>query len=103
MIQVTEANKGIVDKIPPTVLEDLKMKLASLEKSLLDKDPLMPNHLRESHRLLITYPETVHLLDDEGVAKLIQAAEEYTKTRIISEAAKGKGGGKKSKVDVNDL
>lgn len=97
------ATQPIVEKIPADVLHTLKMALGNLEMALLKQDPLMPNHLRESHRLLITYPETVHLLDDEEIAKLIQAAEIHTKTKIIKEAASGKGGGKKAKVSVDDL
>jgi hypothetical protein len=79
------------------------MKLGSLQEALLKQDPLMSNHLRESHRLLITYPETVHLLDDSEIAELIKAAEIHTKTQIVKEAAKSKGGSKKASIDINDL
>lgn len=90
-------------KIPPDVMTLLATHLGNLEAALLKADPLMPNHLRESHRLLITYPETTHLLDDEEVARLIVAAEEHTKTKIISEVAKSKTS-KKTKIDIaNDL
>lgn len=90
-------------RIPADIMQSLIGKLADLEGALLKQDPLMANHLRESHRLLITYPETTHLLDDDEVARLIVAAEEFTKTRIISEAAKSKGSGKKTKIDVSEL
>ena len=92
MKEPTESLKG---KIPEQILSDLRMKMASLEKALLEKDPEMPNHLRESHRLLITYPESVHLLDDSEIHHLIEAAEEHTKVKIVQEAAKGKGTRKK--------
>ena len=92
-----------MNKIPADVFERLKTHLGNMRDALLAKDPQMPNHLRESHRLLISYPETVHLLEDEGIATLIQAAEEHTKTKIISEASKGKGSKGKSKVSVDDL
>lgn len=89
------ASETIKGKIPEQVLADLQMKMASLEAALLAKDPEMPNHLRESHRLLITYPESVHLLDDSEIHTLIAAAEEHTKVKIVQEAAKGKGTRKK--------
>jgi len=82
-------------KIPEQILLELRLKMGSLEAALLAKDPEMPNHLRESHRLLITYPESVHLLDDNEIHCLIEAAEEHTKVKIVQEAAKGKGTRKK--------
>lgn len=89
--------------IPPTVLTQLQLKMGELQKALLEKDPQMPNHLRESHRLLITYPETVHLLDDEEIAQLIEAAKRHTNTEIIKETSKSKSGGSKKKFGVDDL
>jgi len=69
-----------VDTIPPDVLDRLDSHLASLEQALLDKDPMMPQHLRNSHSILISYPETTHLLEDSEIAMLIDAAEIHTKT-----------------------
>lgn len=100
MKQATEAQQG---KIPEAILQTLALHMGNLQTSLLAKDPQMPNHLRESHRLLITYPESVHLLDDDEIHALISAAEEYTKVRIVQEAAKGKGSKGKSKVSADDL
>ena len=90
------------DKIPADVMSKLNMSLASLEQALLAKDPLMPQHLRSSHQLLISYPETVHLLDDSEVATLIAAAEQHTKTQIIKDTVK-KGAGTSKKLSVTDL
>lgn len=100
-----DANPAIAGKIPPDVLASLQIKLNSLEAALVKQDPEMKNHLRESHALLITYPESVHLLQDSEIANLVKAAEEWTKTKIVEEAAKGKGAtGKRKKLDVeNDL
>ena len=91
-----------VDTIPPDVLDRLDSHLASLEQALLDKDPMMPQHLRNSHSILISYPETVHLLDDHEIARLIDAAEIHTKTEIVKATVK-KGTGTRKKVDVSDL
>lgn len=89
-------------RIPPEQLERLQSSLLALETALLAKDPLMPQHLAASHRVLISYPETVHLLDDSEIAKIIEAQQQHTMTQIVSDAAKGKSGGKK-KVTVDDL
>ena len=91
-----------VDTIPPDVLDRLDNHLASLEQALLDKDPMMPQHLRNSHSILISYPETVHLLDDQEIARLIDAAEIHVKTEIVKATVK-KGTGTRKKVDVSDL
>lgn len=91
-----------VDTIPPDVLDRLDSHLASLEQALLDKDPMMPQHLRNSHSILISYPETVHLLEDHEIARLIDAAEIHTKTEIVKATVK-KGTGTRKKVEVSDL
>lgn len=91
-----------VDTIPPDVLDRLDSHLASLEQALLDKDPMMQQHLRNSHSILISYPETVHLLEDHEIARLIDAAEIHTKTEIVKATVK-KATGTRKKVDVSDL
>lgn len=93
-------------KIEQSVYDRLEQHLADLEAALLAKDPLMPQHLRSSHAMLITYPETIHLLDDGDVAKLIDAAEIHTKTEIVKASATGKGAGAgagRKKVSLADL
>lgn len=90
------------DKIPADVMSKLEMSLASLEKSLLEKDPMMPQHLRNSHSVLVSYPETVHLLDDKEIAMLIDAAEIHTKTEIVKATVK-KGTGTRKKIEAGDL
>lgn len=89
-------------RIPPEQLERLQAALLSLESALLAKDTRMPQHLAASHRVLVSYPETVHLLDDAEIAKIVEAQQQHTMTQIVSDAAKGKSGGKK-KVTVDDL
>jgi len=86
--------------LPPETMAALGQKLSLLEQALLAKDPQMPNHLRETHRLLISYPESVHLLEDSEIKTVLAAAQEYTQVKIISE--KPKAGGKK-KVDASEL
>ena len=87
--------------LPPDVVAKLTMSLASLEQALLAKDPMMPQHLRASHQLLISYPETVHLLDDDEIARLISAAQIHTGIEIVKATA-AKGGSRK-KISADDL
>jgi hypothetical protein len=91
--------------IPQDVYNRLEASLAALEQSLLANDPLMPQHLRNSHAVLVSYPETVHLLQDHEVARLIDAAEMHTKTEIVKATVKGSGAGSgsKKKITVSDL
>lgn len=90
--------------IPHDILSKLEMNLASLESSLLSKDPMMPQHLRNIHSLLISYPETVHLLEDDEIAKIIEGAQVHTKTEIVKATAKGtSASGSRKKIALEDL
>lgn len=75
-------------KLPADIYAKLESNLASLEQTLLAKDPMMPQHLRTIHATVIAYPEAVHLLKDDEIARIISGAEEMTKTKIVSDAAK---------------
>jgi hypothetical protein len=92
----------LMSKIPEDVMSKLKTALSGLESALLEADPKMKDHLRESHRLLISYPETVHLLDDSEISDLLKSAQRHMQVQIISEAAK-KTSAKKTKPSVDDL
>lgn len=102
MKPLTTLPEAMQNSIPHEVMEKLKASLAATEAGLLNQDPELKNHLRESHRLLISYPETVHLLDDEEIAKLIDAQEKLTQVQIVSDVAKSKKG-KKAIGTVDDL
>jgi len=91
------------NSVPPDVLSRLEMSLASLETSLLAADPQMPTHLRAIHSLLISYPETVQLLDDMEVSRLIDGAELLTKTEIVKAAAAKTSKARAGKVSASDL
>jgi len=94
-----ERNEEAMSRIPDTTMRSLEMSLASLEQALLAKDPMMPQHLRNTHSLLISYPETVHLLEDKEIALIIDAAEMHTKTEIVKAAVAKKAGRVKVSVD----
>ncbi len=91
--------------LPREVYDRLNMSLASLEAALVAKDPMMPQHLRNSHAVLVSYPETVNLLNDEETARLIDAAEIHVNVEIVKAVAKGKGKSSASlaKIGVSDL
>ena len=88
--------------IPADVLDKLTMSMASLEAALIDSDPMLPTHLCSIHSLLISYPESVTLLTDNEVAKLIDGAEIMTKTQIVKASAT-KAAGSRKKVTADDL
>ena len=52
--------------------------LSLLEEALLSGDPRMKDHLKESHRLLISHDELAHLLTIEEISKLMAASQEGT-------------------------
>jgi hypothetical protein len=85
--------------LPPDIIARLEMSLAALDQALLTKDSMMPQHLKQSHQLLITYPETVHLLDDEEIARLISAAQIHTGIEIVKMSTPKAGGRKKASAD----
>ena len=95
--------KSPTTALPPGVMADLQKNLNALELALKSSDPDMSSYLRESHKVLVSHPETVHLLDDSEIALLIQAAEDHTKTKIIEQIAAKKPRGKAASVDVDDL
>lgn len=73
--------------LPPDILARLETSLADLEQALVANDPLISNHLRNSHSILVAYPETVHLLSDADIARLISAAQIHTKIEIVKATA----------------
>ena len=97
----SEMRSDIEGKVPPDILNRLETALAEVENKLLTKDPLISNHLRASHQLLISYPETVHLLTDEEISNLIGAAQLHTKIEIVKATAPktAKAAAKKASVD----
>lgn len=87
--------EDIEGKVPAGVMSLLGDNMRKLESALLASDPQMPSYLKESHKILITHPETVHLLDDEEIRRLIDAAQKYTDTQIIAAMSKTKSSGRK--------
>ena len=77
-------------KIPEQQFARLMESLGSLELKLNAGDSDISTHLKESHAVIIAYPESVQLLKDKDIANLLRASELYTKVQITKqEAAKG--------------
>jgi len=90
--------------LPPDIMHKLQDALASIEQALLTKDPLIANHLRVSHGLIQSYPESVHLLTDAQIATIIDGLEVYTKTEIVKAIVKDTSTSKKRvKLGVEDM
>lgn len=92
--------------LDPAVMAKLTMHLADLEQSLLTNDPLMPQHLRNSHALILSYPESVHMLEErDAVGLIIKALQKHTSVEIVkATAAKPRASSARaSKVSASDL
>ena len=59
-------------------------RIAQLQQALLAKDPMMPQHLKEIHKQLITYEELVHLLRPEDIGIIMAAQQAHTNTTLVS-------------------
>lgn len=91
------------ETIPANVMESLQSHLAHLEQALVAKDPMMPVHLRNSHALIMSYPEAQHLLEDKEIATIIQGCEAHMKVQIVKAAAKGSSKTPKKTISVDEL
>lgn len=87
LVNLEPATMKSSDTIPPDIMARLESALAGVENALHANDPLISNHLRASHQILISYPETVHLLEDTEIASLISAAQVHTKIELVKAAA----------------
>ena len=92
----------LLDVVPPDVMSRLELSLASLQSSLLADDPKMPTHLASIHQLLLSYPESVQLLDNSEIASIIGGLQKHTNTVIVAETAKKAAKGR-VKTTVDDL
>jgi hypothetical protein len=61
----------------------LMQRLSGLEAALVATDPEIKSHMKEIHKLLITYEELVHLLSDEEIGKIMGAQQALTNTMLV--------------------
>lgn len=60
-------------------------RMLELEQAMLNKDPMMKNHLAEIHKHMIQHEEIVHLLSDEEIAKIMRAQQQQTGVALVHE------------------
>lgn len=65
--------------------------LTNLEQALVDKDPKMPNHLREIHKHLIQFEELSHLLTEEQIGVILSGQAAKLNVVLADETKKSKG------------
>lgn len=67
---------------------DVQGRIAAIEQSLLQQDPLLPGHLAAIHSSLIQYEELVHLLSDAEIKTLIAGTAKHAGQSLMSEITK---------------
>lgn len=90
------------DAIPPNIMEALNLELAKLEQALLAKDPNMKEHLRMSHQLIQSYPESAHLLEPHEISVLISGLKAHTNIEIVKTKDSATKGSRK-KITAEDI
>jgi len=95
--------QDVNNKIPAGVLSALQAQLNNIEKGLLTTDPQLPSYLKETHRTLIAYPETAHLLEDSEMRAVLDAQQKWTNTEIVKATAAKKKSTKAKDYDPNEL
>ena len=87
--ETSNTAEAVTPKSPQHEL--LLQKLSLLEEALLSGDARMKDHLKESHRLLISHDELAHLLTIEEISKLMAAQQKHTDTILVGSTT-GKSG-----------
>lgn len=77
----------VSDSVPAETMTAISSHLDSIAAGLLTKDPMIPHHLRNTHQLLLSYPESRHLLSEPQVATLIGGLQYHTGIEIVKEKA----------------
>ena len=78
--------------------EEIKMKIAELQESILAANPRMPMLLREIHGILKTDPDNVTLLSEEDIGVIVSGLKKQTQTEIVAKTLN-----KKSKLKDTQL
>lgn len=88
-----------MENTPPHIL-DLKEKVLSLEKAILDKHPTMSGLLREIHTALKKQPENVTILAEEDIKIIVNGLEKQTNIALVESVTTKKTG---TKAKLNNL
>lgn len=79
----------------PQLAETIK-KIDALQSALLANDPKIGDHLRAIHSHLSRFEEVTHLLPEEQITVLMDAAQRKLGLILAAETTKTKGSGGKS-------
>lgn len=75
-------------------LTSVQERLAKIQASLLQQDPLLPTHLAAIHQTLLQYEELVHLLSIEEISILVRGQKKHSGVELISQTVVKKTGPK---------
>lgn len=64
--------------------EQIKMKIAELQESILNCHPRMPLLLKEIHSVLKADPDNVTLLSEEDIGVIVSGLKKQTQTEIVA-------------------
>lgn len=78
---------------------DVMDRLGKIEAGLIERDPQIPLHCAQILKVLHTYEELVHLMDDEKIRVLMAGMLTYRRVELVKEAAKTKSKGRGTTVD----
>lgn len=76
-------------------LLQLNARMDQLKATLLEKDPMMFEHLKHVHKLLLEYDDLTHLMTDEQRATYIAGLKKYRQVEMVQTATSKKTGGRK--------
>ena len=83
--QPAVAEQPAPENIP---LNDLLQYISSLRHDLTSENPQIEMYMSIIHKKMVEYPELVHLLSDEDIAVVYQAALKQSNTVLIKQKAK---------------
>lgn len=81
---------------------ELQAKVVSLSEALLDRHPRMPGLLDEIFKTIKQYPEQVTILEEEGIAQVVEGLKLLTGVKFAEVVNKG-GASKKLKNATVDM
>lgn len=98
-MSTTEQPVGLDANIPAHA--EALARLSALERSLLDRDPMMKNHLAEIHKQLISFEELTHLLSEEQIGIIMAAQQVHTNKVLVTSGSTTAGKKRAAKTSAN--
>lgn len=73
----------------------LNARIDQLQQALLTKDPMMGEHLKHIHKLMLEFDDTPHLLRDDQRATYIAGLKQYRQVEMVKQVVAKKTGGRR--------